>query len=222
MVLGSLVTGRAERVSQLMVGRFIQGVGASPGLSVGAAVIGDIYKLEERGAALGTYFGVSHSGSGASEPNLIRSSPDWPYWPCACSHYWRSVRLCHALQLIKVQCTGGIAHYSSWRAVHYWLAVMGYAILFFILLFLPETSHPDSRGIDEYKKSGKPLPKWRPVILNPIANLSMLRSLNITSTVRYMQFHNLATSQIQSFFSTQALAGCFALLTDVGESLLFV
>ncbi|EKM77269.1 hypothetical protein AGABI1DRAFT_43790 [Agaricus bisporus var. burnettii JB137-S8] len=159
MVLGSLVTGRAESVPQLMVGRFIQGVGASPGLSVGAAVIGDIYKLEERGAALGTYFGTGLIGL-ALAPTI----------------------------------GGGIAHYSSWRAVHYWLAVMGCAILVCILLFLPETSHPDSRGIDEYKKSGKPLPKWRPVILNPIANLSMLRSLNITST---------------------ALAGCFALLTDV-------
>ncbi|XP_006457139.1 hypothetical protein AGABI2DRAFT_79066 [Agaricus bisporus var. bisporus H97] len=163
MVLGSLVTGRAESVSQLMVGRFIQGVGASPGLSVGAAVIGDIYKLEERGAALGTYFGTGLIGL-ALAPTI----------------------------------GGGIAHYSSWRAVHYWLAVMGCAILVCILLFLPETSHPDSRGIDEYKKSGKPLPKWRPVILNPIANLSMLRSLNITSTVSHCSSFKYVTSL--SFF----------------------
>jgi hypothetical protein len=27
---------------------------------LGAGVIADIYKLEERGTALGTYFGVSH------------------------------------------------------------------------------------------------------------------------------------------------------------------
>jgi hypothetical protein len=34
-------------------------MGAAPSLSIGAGVIGDIYKLEERGAALGSYFGVS-------------------------------------------------------------------------------------------------------------------------------------------------------------------
>jgi MFS family permease len=58
------MTGRAETVLQLMIGRTIQAVGASPGLSVGAGVIGDIYRLEERGTALGSYFGVSHSGPG--------------------------------------------------------------------------------------------------------------------------------------------------------------
>jgi hypothetical protein len=41
-----------------MVWRFVQALGASPGLAVGSGVIGDIYKLEERGQALGIYFGV--------------------------------------------------------------------------------------------------------------------------------------------------------------------
>ena len=36
----------------------MQAIGASPGLSVGAGVIGDIYKLEERGQAMGTFFAV--------------------------------------------------------------------------------------------------------------------------------------------------------------------
>lgn len=58
MVVGSFGVARARTISQLMVWRFIQAVGASPGLSVGAGVIGDIYKLEERGTALGSYFGV--------------------------------------------------------------------------------------------------------------------------------------------------------------------
>lgn len=68
MVIGSLITAQAESVSQLLVGRTIQAFGASPGLSVGAGVIGDIYRLEERGTALGSYFGVSHSGP---EPSLL-------------------------------------------------------------------------------------------------------------------------------------------------------
>ena len=41
-----------------MVWRFVQALGVSPGLAVGSGVIGDIYKLEERGQALGVYFGV--------------------------------------------------------------------------------------------------------------------------------------------------------------------
>ena len=42
-----------------MMWRFVQAFGASPGMSVGGGVIGDIYKLEERGTAMGTYFAVS-------------------------------------------------------------------------------------------------------------------------------------------------------------------
>ena len=44
-----------------MVWRFVQALGASPGLAVGSGVIGDIYKLEERGQAIGIFFGVNLS-----------------------------------------------------------------------------------------------------------------------------------------------------------------
>lgn len=46
---------------ELMVWRFLQTFGGSPGLSVGAGVVGDIYRLEERGTAMGVFFGVSIS-----------------------------------------------------------------------------------------------------------------------------------------------------------------
>jgi MFS family permease len=42
-----------------MMWRFVQAFGASPGVSVGGGVISDIYKLEERGTVMGTYFAVS-------------------------------------------------------------------------------------------------------------------------------------------------------------------
>ncbi|KAJ3553244.1 hypothetical protein NP233_g12692 [Leucocoprinus birnbaumii] len=75
---------------------------------------------------------------------------------------------------------GGItAHYWTWRGIHYGLAAFGIGALFCILFFFPETSHPGSRGVDEYKRSGKELPKWRPVMLNPLSQLLMLRSPNI-------------------------------------------
>ncbi|KAF5349698.1 hypothetical protein D9756_008833 [Leucocoprinus leucothites] len=141
MIIGSLGVARAQTVSQLMFWRVIQGMGASPGLSVGAGVIGDIYKLEERGAALGSYFGTCLLG--------------WALAPTI----------------------GGLtAQYWSWRAIHYFLAAFALGALICILLFFPETSHPGTMGIDEYKRSGRPLPKWRPVILNPFSQLLLLRS----------------------------------------------
>lgn len=41
-----------------MMWRFVQAFGASPGIAVGAGVISDIYKLEERGAAMGIFLAV--------------------------------------------------------------------------------------------------------------------------------------------------------------------
>lgn len=43
--------------------RVLQAFGASSGLSVGIAVIGDIYKLEERGTACGVFFAAVLLGS---------------------------------------------------------------------------------------------------------------------------------------------------------------
>jgi MFS family permease len=59
MIVASLAVGRASTVPQLLIWRSIQGLGAAPNIPLGAAVIGDIYRLEERGTALGAYFGVS-------------------------------------------------------------------------------------------------------------------------------------------------------------------
>ncbi len=44
-----------------MFWRVVQAFGASSAMSVGAGVIGDIYRLEERGYAMGLFFGVSHA-----------------------------------------------------------------------------------------------------------------------------------------------------------------
>jgi len=59
MIIGSVGVGWAQNVQQLLIFRFIQAMGASPGTSVGFGVIGDIYRLEERGRAMGSYYGVS-------------------------------------------------------------------------------------------------------------------------------------------------------------------
>ncbi|GBE82904.1 MFS general substrate transporter [Sparassis crispa] len=59
---GSLGVGTATSIRSLMVWRVVQAFGASSGLSVGAGVIGDIYKLEERGTAMGIFFGATQLG----------------------------------------------------------------------------------------------------------------------------------------------------------------
>ena len=49
----------ATDIPSLLFFRFLQGLGAAPGLVLGPGVIGDIYKLEERGRALSVFFSVS-------------------------------------------------------------------------------------------------------------------------------------------------------------------
>lgn len=56
--VGSFGVAISRSVPQLLVCRVVQAFGASSGLSVGVGVIGDIYKLEERGGASGIFFSV--------------------------------------------------------------------------------------------------------------------------------------------------------------------
>ncbi|KAJ8093432.1 hypothetical protein PM082_020289 [Marasmius tenuissimus] len=56
LIVGSMGTALSRTIGELMIWRFIQVIGVSFGISVGAAVIGDIFKLEERGTAMGIFF----------------------------------------------------------------------------------------------------------------------------------------------------------------------
>ena len=49
----------SRSVPELMFFRVVQAIGAAPGLSVGSGAIADIYRLEERGTAMGIFFAVS-------------------------------------------------------------------------------------------------------------------------------------------------------------------
>ncbi|CAL1703109.1 unnamed protein product [Somion occarium] len=57
MCLGSTGVASARNVPELIAFRVLQAFGTSSGLSVGMGVIGDIYKLEERGTASGIFLG---------------------------------------------------------------------------------------------------------------------------------------------------------------------
>ena len=58
-MVGSIGISSATNIPSLLFLRFLQAVGASPGLVLGSRVIGDIYKLEERGRAMSVFFAVS-------------------------------------------------------------------------------------------------------------------------------------------------------------------
>ncbi|KAH6919132.1 major facilitator superfamily domain-containing protein [Coprinopsis sp. MPI-PUGE-AT-0042] len=153
-VVGSIAVASSETVPQLMVGRFFQSFGVSSGLSVGAGVIGDIYKLEERGTAMGIFFAAVLIG-----PALA------PF-------------------------TGGMAVFlSSWRSIQTIIGVAVALIFVSMLLFFPETSHPGTTGKE---KKGASHPTWRPVLLNFLSPLWMLRSPALF-LVAILSFLTLAT-----------------------------
>ena len=58
-VIGSVGLAAAQSIPSLLFWRFIQSMGGSLGPALGAAVIGDIFKLEERGGATGICFAAS-------------------------------------------------------------------------------------------------------------------------------------------------------------------
>jgi hypothetical protein len=115
--LGSLGVALARTVPQLMLFRVMQAFGGGGGMSVGAGVITDIYRLEERGSAIGFFFAVgsrpllviyARVQTGETDALLLfrraylapRSPRYWADLPCAmrrgasCSLSWVRVARC--------------------------------------------------------------------------------------------------------------------------------
>lgn len=59
LCIGSIGVASSHSVPELLSWRVIQALGSSSAMSVGAAVVGDVYRLEERGTAMGIFMGVS-------------------------------------------------------------------------------------------------------------------------------------------------------------------
>lgn len=185
MIISSLAVARAQTVPELLVWRFVQALGASPGYPIGAGVIGDIYRLEERGTALGIYFGVSwHLAFCPFIIHLNFTSPHFSVLPSRLPLEVRLVVHSFLYNSLTLKRIGVVAQYWSWRAIHYLLAAFTCSALFGIFFFFPETSHPNTRGIDDYRKTGKIHPRWRPVLLNPLSQMLLLRSPNVFTVVR--------------------------------------
>jgi len=58
LALASFGVSTSRSVPELLFWRALQAAGSSGGMSTGMAIIGDIYKLEERGTAVGITLGV--------------------------------------------------------------------------------------------------------------------------------------------------------------------
>ncbi|KAJ7728010.1 MFS general substrate transporter [Mycena maculata] len=63
LCIGSLGVGTATHIPELLFWRFVQAFGSSGGMSVGGGVIADIYKLTERGTAMGIFFAAALLGN---------------------------------------------------------------------------------------------------------------------------------------------------------------
>ncbi|KAG2040370.1 major facilitator superfamily domain-containing protein [Suillus americanus] len=82
--VGSCGVALSTSLQSLLFWRFVQTFGCAGGLSLGAGVIGDIYKLEERGTAIGVFFGATLLGF-AVAPFLGGAATQ--YWSWRNLHY---------------------------------------------------------------------------------------------------------------------------------------
>ncbi|KAI0088844.1 major facilitator superfamily domain-containing protein [Irpex rosettiformis] len=79
LAVASVGSGSASSVPSLLIWRIIQAFGAASGLSVGIAVLADIYKMEERGTASGAFFGAILFGM-ALAPTIAGASAYYWSW----------------------------------------------------------------------------------------------------------------------------------------------
>ncbi|KAJ7475910.1 major facilitator superfamily domain-containing protein [Mycena latifolia] len=160
---------------------------AAPGLSVGAGVIGDIYALEKRGTAMGIFFGACLLGPALS-----------PLAGGTCRRNLSSYVIYPLRRTSRSLCE---------LESHAVLLALSAAIGFlFILVPLPETSHPGTRGVDNLWLLRSPnllavtIAAW----MNLLAEYVLLVPLAYTIGVRYN-------------ITNEAILGAFFLPCGVGN-----
>jgi predicted MFS family arabinose efflux permease len=87
---------------------------------------------------------------------------------------------------------GGLAaRYASWRVLQLALGICGAVLFATVLLFLPETSWPRTRGIDKLREADRSVVVRWSWLRNPFAHISIFRSPNVLAVVRAVFFFNL-------------------------------
>ncbi|KAJ3762731.1 MFS general substrate transporter [Lentinula raphanica] len=150
ITIGSIGVAFSRTMPELMLWRFLQTFGGSPGLSVGAGVVGDIYRLEERGTAMGVFFGACLLG-----PALA------PLFGGVISHYasWRITQLfLGAWGLLAFICIATMYPETS----------------------IPGSRGIDKKRAELVAQNVAQGEKWFRIIwINPLKTLSLLRSPNL-------------------------------------------
>ncbi|KAF8437474.1 major facilitator superfamily domain-containing protein [Boletus edulis BED1] len=67
-ILGSFAVATSTNINSLLFWRFVQMFGCNGGFVLGTAAVGDIFKVEERGSAMGTFFGSALFGLAIAPP----------------------------------------------------------------------------------------------------------------------------------------------------------
>jgi len=174
LVIGSIGVGLATTIQPLMVWRFLQTMGGAPGLSVGAGVVGDIFRLEERGSAMGVFLGACLLG------------------PALSPFIGGNLLFLHSNPQLTTSQIGVVAEYFSWRIMQLGLGFSGLFILLLVAIFLPETSIPGTRGIDKRRQELRALGKSADEVdhelggfvwMNPFKALLLLKSPTLLAVV---------------------------------------
>ncbi|KAF9009708.1 major facilitator superfamily domain-containing protein [Cyathus striatus] len=84
VVIGSIGVTLARNAFQLLFWRFVQSLASCPGRVLGSVIIGDIYKVEERGLAYGIFLAASLFGCAAAPPvdGIIAYYSSWRVTQC--------------------------------------------------------------------------------------------------------------------------------------------
>ncbi|KAG6375873.1 major facilitator superfamily domain-containing protein [Boletus reticuloceps] len=67
-ILASFAVATSTNINSLLFWRFVQMFGCNGGFVLGTAAVGDIFKVEERGSAMGTFFGSALFGLAMAPP----------------------------------------------------------------------------------------------------------------------------------------------------------
>ncbi|KAF7355932.1 MFS general substrate transporter [Mycena venus] len=157
LCIGSLGVGTATRVPNLMFWRFVQALGSSGGMSVGGGVIADIYKLTERGTAMGVFLAAALLGNALA--------PIIGGWV---AHYasWRYLQL-------GLFVFGGLLS----LAMLFYLPETSHPGTTGLEKLAKAESDSTDNIAESYDETGRPRFRW--VWLNPFSSLSVLRSPNL-------------------------------------------
>ncbi|KAJ6524044.1 major facilitator superfamily domain-containing protein [Mycena capillaripes] len=158
LCIGSLGVGTAKHIPQLMFWRFVQAFGSSGGMSVGGGVIADMYKVTERGTAMGVFLAASLLGNALA--------PIIGGWV---SHYasWRYLH-------VGLFVFGGIL----WSAMLLYLPETSHPGATGLEKEVNAVECNINTPVDAGNDGRKSPFRW--VWLNPFASLSVLRSPNLS------------------------------------------